>query len=356
MASPHQLALSSSRAQPVVTARAPKGSRRLAATPLGVRRRGLSPACAREGGEGVLGRPRDDDGVSTNKGAEAADGGRAVGRRDALSAAALGAGLLHLGPSAAAAAAYDGDAVEQTIGGVAASASAKESSEADQQLLAAMAGIPDYSLRGPYGVRRLPKLEHTCVSCFPRCVGDACLLSIDAYVPSAPPPLPDTMFPLGGAAAAAAAAATASSSSPELSRGPYPLAVLTSGFLVDAEQYASYARRLCSWGYVVVQYNKRDSVGVAGGNTLVGVALFTHVILQAKHQLMRQPVWSVQCNQSDNVTNLTPGVSTLRAGRRGVGGNGGRLDSVGAVGRVALAARLLRGRGGGGGGRGRRRG
>ena len=57
----------------------------------------------------------------------------------------------------------------------------------------------DYTARGPYGVKRLPKLEHTCVSCFPRCVGDACLLSIDAYVPTPPPVLPDAMFPLVGA-------------------------------------------------------------------------------------------------------------------------------------------------------------
>ena len=131
-------------------------------------------------------------------------------------------------------------------------------------------GIPDYTVRGPYGVRRLPKLEHTCISCFPRCVGDACLVQIDAYVPSAPPPLPDAMFPLlgeDGAPLRPVAGPTRGALS-EVSRGPYPLAVFTSGFLVDSEATASYCRRLCSWGYVVLGYNKRDGVGVAGGNAL----------------------------------------------------------------------------------------
>ena len=68
-----------------------------------------------------------------------------------------------------------------------------DASPASSTAAAPPAAVPD-TLRGPYRVRRLPKLEHTCVSCFPRCVGDACLLSIDAYVPT-PPPLPDAMFP-----------------------------------------------------------------------------------------------------------------------------------------------------------------
>lgn len=36
---------------------------------------------------------------------------------------------------------------------------------------------------GPLLPLDLPKLEHTCTSCFPACVGDKCLLSIDVTYP-----------------------------------------------------------------------------------------------------------------------------------------------------------------------------
>ena len=110
-------------------------------------------------------------------------------------------------------------------------------------------------MRGPYGVRRLPKLEHTCTSCFPRCVGDACLLSIEALVPIAPPPLPNAMFPLPPAPDApptdgSGAAAAGAPAAPLTSRGPYPLAA------------GAYTRQL-------VGFTLHTSSGISWGVTLV---------------------------------------------------------------------------------------
>ena len=148
-------------------------------------------------------------------------------------------------------------------------------------------------------MRRLPRLEHTCVTCFPKCVGDACLLGIDVHVPSAPPPLPDAMFPLDGVSlgggdddddddddddGVSAAAAG------RMRGAPYPLAILTSGFLVDAEQDASYARRLCSWGYVVLSYNKRENVAGNALDDVVSAAMVRDLIQWAKSDVLLAPL------------------------------------------------------------------
>lgn len=269
-----------------------------------------------------------------------------MGRRHALAGAsvfsttatAMCSGLLQQLGCSAAAVVVDGDA-ERRLGDRTAAESSKANDEGQLQ-----SAIPDYSARGPYSVRRLPKLEHTCVSCFPRCVGDACLLSIDAYVPTAPPPLPDAMFPPPGDISPL--------SSHELSRGPYPLAVLTSGFLVDAEQYSSYARRLCSWGYVVLQYNKRDSVGVAGGNVLddvVSAAMVGDLITWAQSDVLLS---QLICTGGGGTGGRCSGDSSSSSNGVGTGVHGGRPRNMGAASNIGGGYQYdisIGGVGGGGG-------
>lgn len=80
---------------------------------------------------------------------------------------------------------------------------------------------------------RGPRVEHTCATCFPRCQTNACNLHVEVW------------YPKGGAAIGLPP--------------PYPLAIFSSGFLVAAESYRSYARKLASWGFTTILYDKTES-------------------------------------------------------------------------------------------------
>ncbi|CAG9462582.1 unnamed protein product [Pedinophyceae sp. YPF-701] len=93
---------------------------------------------------------------------------------------------------------------------------------------------PDYTREGPLEAIRLPRLEHTASSCFPDCIGAQCILRADVT------------YPKGGVVYGVGP--------------PYPLAIITGGFLVGAEAYQSYAERLATWGYTAITYDKVETV------------------------------------------------------------------------------------------------
>ncbi|CAI7779279.1 unnamed protein product [Closterium sp. NIES-53] len=98
-----------------------------------------------------------------------------------------------------------------------------------------------FSEFGPYDVENLYHQEHTCASCFPDCAAGGCLLRITVTYP-------------------ARMRHTSWTPQYSLQEDKFPLAVFSSGFLLDSAQYRSYAHHLASWGFAVVTYNKVEGL------------------------------------------------------------------------------------------------
>ena len=137
----------------------------------------------------------------------------------------------------------------------AATAAASREEEAEEVL-----DVKKFFQPGPFSVRQLPKVEHVSASVYPLCTGIACRLSVKALVPFPPPLNPDELFPNNNNNSSNNTSGSKNSGSNATPKAPFPLAVFTPGFLVDAESYDFLARRLCSFGYVVLRYDKSESL------------------------------------------------------------------------------------------------
>ncbi|GAX79658.1 hypothetical protein CEUSTIGMA_g7099.t1 [Chlamydomonas eustigma] len=124
--------------------------------------------------------------------------------------------------------------LNQTKGSEASQVTATSKSSTCKELYSSYMSSPDWSGPGPLKVAHLPRLEHTCTSCFPACIGTSCLVRANF------------IYPKGGRL---------------LGLGPpYPLAIFSSGFLVSSESYQSHAEALAAWGYTVLLYDRQETV------------------------------------------------------------------------------------------------
>jgi hypothetical protein len=125
---------------------------------------------------------------------------------------------------------------------------------------------PDYTAAGPLSSAAFPNLEHTCSRCFPACLGNRCMLRLGIIFPrdgrskGASPPadlgLTGTEIHAKGICYRSGGSALVVLGGLAGMPPPYPLAIISGGFVTAASSYLSYARRLASWGYTVVLHDK----------------------------------------------------------------------------------------------------
>ena len=136
--------------------------------------------------------------------------------------------------------------------------------------------MPDYTTAGPLSSSAFPNLEHTCSRCFPACIGNRCMLRLGVTFPrdgrskgmlALSPPQMEACHAIGINLCKRNLAEQAGADPhqrPMLCAGnppPYPLAIISGGFVTAASSYLSYARRLASWGYTVVLHDKGKDAG-----------------------------------------------------------------------------------------------
>eukprot|EP00240_Pyramimonas_obovata_P013853 CAMPEP_0118951942 /NCGR_PEP_ID=MMETSP1169-20130426/53960_1 /TAXON_ID=36882 /ORGANISM="Pyramimonas obovata, Strain CCMP722" /LENGTH=221 /DNA_ID=CAMNT_0006899089 /DNA_START=140 /DNA_END=801 /DNA_ORIENTATION=- len=127
------------------------------------------------------------------------------------------------------------------------------------------ADIPDYLSAGPFRTASVERQKHACMSCFPLCTENECLLKITITYPR--------NFLAGD----------------EFHRPPFPLAIFSSGFLVESKQYLGYAERLASWGYVVLTYDKIENINSVR-NDVVSACFIQELIDWASTNAALEPI------------------------------------------------------------------